>query len=133
MPEEPLPLRELRDAVSRETVARLLPALLALPDDRLRDVLCGALADRAPYGHHPDRETRLFLAVPGPRPKRNAPAWRHRAVAIALPRLVEREKRGRLGFEGRCAACDTSLCADTASAVCPVCGVAESRLGRSPS
>ncbi|MEV0233509.1 hypothetical protein [Nonomuraea sp. NPDC050786] len=131
-PEEALramALHELRDAVSRITVARLLPHLLALPDDVLRDVLCEALAERAPYGHTPYREARMLLAVPGPAPKRAASAeqsaCRHRAVGIALPHLGERKKRGRLAFEGRCAICATALCADTARVACPVCGMTE--------
>ncbi|MEV4116116.1 hypothetical protein [Nonomuraea sp. NPDC049695] len=137
-PEEALramPLHELRDAVSRITVARLLPQLLALPDDVLRDVLCEVLAERAPYGHTPYREARLLLAVPGPTPERpaskdpasknGAPGWRHRAVGIALPHLGERKKRGRLAFEGRCAVCAAALCADTAQVACPVCGMTE--------
>ncbi|MEV4104866.1 hypothetical protein AB0J42_31885 [Nonomuraea sp. NPDC049649] len=126
-PEGEPALRELRDAVSRATVDRLLPHLLALPDDRLRDVLAEVLAGRFPYGHSARGEARLFLAVPGPAPKRKAPAWRHRAVARVLG---ERKKRGRLAFEGRCAVCETLLCADAPLVVCPVCGGSETRLGR---
>ncbi|MEV5554535.1 hypothetical protein AB0L44_12815 [Nonomuraea wenchangensis] len=125
---EALPLDELRDAVARITVERLLPELLALPDDRLRDVLGEALARRLPYEPAPGTESRLFLAVRGPAPGRKTPAWRHPAVAAALPRLGARDGRGRLAYEGRCAACGTPLRADTALAACPVCGATDADL-----
>ncbi|GII77366.1 hypothetical protein Sru01_23480 [Sphaerisporangium rufum] len=118
---------ELRDTAARITAERLLPHLLALPDDALRDVLCATLAERAPYDHSPSREARLFLAVTGPAPRKKQ-GWRHRAVAIALPRLDDR-RQGHLAFEGRCAGCATPLRADTAVAACPVCGVRQDRLG----
>ncbi|GII05064.1 hypothetical protein [Planobispora takensis] len=125
-----LPSHELRAAVSRALAARLLPRLLALPDDRLRDVLCEALAERRPYDYSPGQETRIFLAVTGPAPKRKAPGWRHRAVAPSLPRLAARRRPGTLAYRGECPVCGTPLCADTGAAACPVCGTTEARLSR---
>ncbi|GIH94441.1 hypothetical protein ACFFMN_18605 [Planobispora siamensis] len=70
--------------------------------DRLRDVLCEALAERRPCDYALRRETWILLAVPGPVPKRKAPDWRHRAVAPSLPRLAARRKAGTLAYaEGR--------------------------------
>jgi hypothetical protein len=122
-------LRDLSDedfhrVLPQIVAARVLPRMLALPDDQLREVLAAALMARGP-DESGSLERRLFLGVVGPAPKRGRPAWRHSAVAVAAGST---DDGTGLTFAGSCPSCGTLLRCGASEVTCPVCRTARIRL-----
>ncbi len=119
-----LSLRDIRNAAARASAERLVPALLALDDRQLRQVLARALGDSNGGDWTPYREERRYLGVArlAAAQERLVP---YRGVALSPPaRAADPSAReyGRLVFEGDCDTCGVALCGDDADVDCPLCG-----------